>query len=551
MKKNLVIYFFFIGFLFFSVMALINLNSTNSGVVLPNLNLLSSNEGDSLQSTWTTNGVPLCNAIGDQGSYINVRVQMCSDCEGGAFIVWADERSGNFDLYAQRIDEHGWIQWTSNGLAIANTGSVENYQQIISDGFGGAIITWVAGGDIYAQRVFSNGTKCWGSGVVVCSAASSQSYPKLCTDGSGGAIITWQDSRNPPLNADDIYAQRINSTGSPQWATNGVAICIATYGGKHTSPEICSDENGGAIITWVDNRTVPENWNIYAQKINANGETQWLANGTVICNANNDQETARLVSDGQGGAIITWRDDRTGIDSWPVYAQRIDSNGVTRWTANGIVITNYTIHYSDQYMCSDGAGGAIITWRDSRTEYNLFAQKINSAGTALWDSNGVAVCTAADNQVPRGISSDGNGGAVIVWYDMRSGNFLNPDIYAQQLNSSGNAKWDANGTAICSEGNYQDYATVLVSTKGVAFFAWTDNRSYVTNDWDLYYNCKDLVIDTQPPQIDLTLILIAIGASQPGMLDQIIDLLLSPLVLGGIAGIEFLIIVIMAAIKRK
>lgn len=464
---------------------------------------------------------------------------MCGDRSGGAIIVWSDKRSGNYDIYAQRVDEYGWTQWDFNGIIISNNTNDELYPQIISDGFGGAIIVWqisISGTpDIYAQRIASNGTKLWGtSGVVVCNSPISQDFPKLCSDGEGGAIFTWEDSRISTSQT-DIYAQKINGTGSPMWTGNGTIICNASWGGKHERPEICSDGSGGAIITWKDNRTAgstSQNYNIYAQKINSSGLTEWTPNGTVICNANNEQSDMKITTDGAGGAIITWRDYRTA-SNYTVYAQRVDSTGTTQWTNNGTLITPFDIYYTAPYICSDGTGGAIITWRDYR------------------------YTTDGDyNQFPKGIIGDGKGGAVIVWDDRRTGNWSNYDIYAQQVNSSGAIKWDPNGTAICNEGSYQDNPNVLITTTGVALFVWADNRSYVTNNWDIYIYGKNLIIDQElgPTPIDMIPVLAAIGVSmgsQPGILDLFLDFFLSPMVLGGIAIVEFIVILIFASVKKK
>jgi len=51
----------------------------------------------------------------------------------------------------------------------------------------------------------------------------------IVSDGAGGAIVTWSDFRGGDPKA-HIYAQRMNATGTPQWAADGVALCTATTG---------------------------------------------------------------------------------------------------------------------------------------------------------------------------------------------------------------------------------------------------------------------------------------------------------------------------------
>ena len=69
-----------------------------------------------------------------------------------------------------------------------------------------------------------------------------------------------------------------------------------------------------------------------------------------------------------------------------------------------------------------------------------------------WTANGVAVCTAAGQPVPSAVlASDGAGGAVITWYDDRSGS--SQDIYAQRVDAGGGThagNGPANGVAVCT-----------------------------------------------------------------------------------------------------
>ena len=52
--------------------------------------------------------------------------------------------------------------------------------------------------------------------------------------------------------------------------------------------------------------------------------SQWVVDGAPVTTADKAQTTPKLVSDGQGGAIITWSDNRNGSN---IYAQRISSSG--------------------------------------------------------------------------------------------------------------------------------------------------------------------------------------------------------------------------------
>ncbi|MCX5754158.1 MAG: hypothetical protein NTW97_11055, partial [Candidatus Krumholzibacteria bacterium] len=119
-------------------------------------------------------------------------------------------------------------------------------------------------------------------GVAICAATGNQLFPTIVSDDAGGAIVTWYDSRS---GTNDIYAQRVNVLGATQWTTDGVALCSAT--GDQYYPTITSDGTGGAIATWFDYRG--GNANIYAQRVNASGSVQWTTNGVALCSATGDQ----------------------------------------------------------------------------------------------------------------------------------------------------------------------------------------------------------------------------------------------------------------------
>jgi len=410
---------------------------------------------------WVQDGAAICTATGSQDYPVLV-----SDGAGGAIITWRDARSGSWDIYAQRVDASGSALWTANGVAICTTTENQQNPQLVSDGAGGAIITWWEFGneDIYAQRVNASGNVLWtANGVAICTAAGSQ-HPQLVSDGAGGAVITWYDYRG---SNGDIYAQRVNANGSTLWTTNGVAICSAV-GSQY--PQLVSDGAGGAIITWQDCRS--GSYDIYAQRVSASGNVLWTANGAAICIATGIQDYPVLVSDGAGGAIITWRDARSGSD---IYAQRVNASGTALWTANGVAICTAPGVQSAPQLVLDVAGGAMITWQDNRNDpCDIYAQRVNASGSRLWTANGVAICTAASSQYNPQLVSDGVDGAIITWFDPRSGNY---DIYAQRVNASGNVLWTANGVAICTATEYQQHPQLISDGAGGAIIAWDDKRS--------------------------------------------------------------------------
>lgn len=259
------------------------------------------------------------------------------------------------------------------------------------------------------------------------------------------------------------------------WLPNGIAIC--TENNNQWYSQICSDGAGGAIITWEDERS-GLNGDIYAQKVNSSGDIQWVDSGVAICTANNTQGSPQICNDKNGDAIITWNDKRNGLN-YDIYAQKINSNGTLIWEANGTQICTANETQVVPQICSDGTDGAIITWTDYRNEknYDIYAQKVNSTGDVVWNANGTEICIEGGDQIFPKICSDGAGGAIITWEDSRG-------IYAQRINSTGDVVWVDGGVAICTENNTQWQPQICSDGIGGAIITWTDYRS--GTNFDIY-----------------------------------------------------------------
>ena len=375
---------------------------------------------------WSANGIGICTDLQDQGA-----LSVTDDGAGGAILVWNDRRSGNRDIYAQKVDAAGTVAWTSNGVAVVVKPSDQQDAKLISDGAGGAIVVWqdssAAGFDVYAQRIGASGTPLWtAGGVAVCTAGNDQLNPRLESDGAGGAILTWQDKRGGA--SYDIYSQHLDASGTALWAANGLLICNAL--GTQSNPKIEPDGAGGVYISWQDKRN--GNFDVYAQRVSGAGAAQWTANGVAVCtNAGSQSAIDMTAKGGIDGIIISWKDDRSG--NGDIYARRVDAAGVPQWAADGILVGGGTGPELKPNIVSDGLGNAILVWQDSSAgSWNIVSSKIASNGTLAWT---ITACAFGDNQTNPKNVPDGAGGCIYAWQDKR--NTVDYDIYAHHLNEYG------------------------------------------------------------------------------------------------------------------
>ncbi len=356
---------------------------------------------------WTYNGVPVCTAA-DYQQYLDIT----TDGSSGAIITWQDFRSGDNDIYAQKINFMGSCTWTNNGNAVINDTGNQATPSIISDMNGGAIIAWTDGitstRDIRAERMLSDGTRAWDPdvGVAVCTADETQMTPYMVSDGAGGAIIAWMDYRTG--NA-DIYAQHIDFAGGTDWPTDGIYICYDA--GLQNYHQIVSDGCGGAIILWTDWRYMSNN-EIFGQHIDAGGTTHWFVNGENLTSYPADQQEVKAIATGNGGIIAAWWDERDMSNPYKIYAQKFDRYGYRGGPAP--VITDA----SDVPM--DQGGQVLLTWAPIRmdvhpeelvTHYTVWRSVSAPEAMALMEDGGLETGSGTVVASPGEIGLDFEGSA--------------------------------------------------------------------------------------------------------------------------------------------
>lgn len=431
-------------------------------------------------AAWSANSkenTAVCTAPGQQSS-----PQIVGDGAGGAIITWEDARDVHFDIYAQRVDAQGNVLWAKDGVPICTAPENQNKPKIISDGAGGAIITWhdirsgSSNSDIYAQRIDADGRPQWmNNGVPVCTEVNAQNSPCIATDGAGGAIIVWQDFRT---NYANLYAQRINKNGELLWTKDGVPVCGSSD--AQSAPVSVDDGTGGIIVAWQDFR---RNYaDIYAQRIDGSGKVLWEKSGVALCTAPGHESFPVITGNGAEGAIVSWVDTRNGNND--VFAQQVDGNGVVQWLTNGIPVCIASGNQNYPMIVSDSAGGAMLAWWDMRSgESDIYAQHIDLSGNSLWIKDGLAICAESGIQNYVSIGSDGAGGAIMAWDDNRSSTF---DIYAQRIDPKGLAKWNGKGVACCTASDAQCFPVLVHDGIGGAIIVWQDGRHKDKSYWDIY-----------------------------------------------------------------
>ena len=257
-----------------------------------------------------------------------------------------------------------------------------------------------------------------------------------------------------------LFLAAASSGTQAQWMENG--LCVSLLEGAH-SPRAVPDGIGGAFLIWGSE-------SIYARRVTGGGLLEWPSRGLDVCPVDVLKSGLSASTDGLGGFLVAWRDFRTG--SGGIYAQRVGPDGGLLWGGEGV----YCFTDGTPVVASDGRGGAYVFFSSGwETFPGLRVQRIDSNGTPVWEEAGVPVCGPEEGLGFVQVVSYGTGGAVCVWRDGRNGDGSSWDIFAQKIDGSGQAQWEAGGVTVCEGPEFQMYPQAVTDNAGGAVVAWYES----------------------------------------------------------------------------
>jgi hypothetical protein len=278
-----------------------------------------------------------------------------------------------------------------------------------------------------------------------------------------------------------LYAQKINSLGQAMWIANGIPIATSPFPDPiQLKPKITDDGTGGVVIAWIDHLTIDEN--IFAQRLNSSGIVLWSQNGMPIRTSSADKRLQNLIYVGNGDFILSWNENLF-LNDWDLRAQKIDTTGNIIWINEGVVICSSDVSINTSAIAFDNNNSVVVSWEDRRLTppYTIYCQKLTLGGNLLWQQNGISVSSLNGFQSQIKLVCDSNGNTIGCWLDARSDVFW--DIYAQKFDGSGNKLWEPEGKEVCIVGGHQYWQNLIITDNEDFIVTWYDERN---PDSDIY-----------------------------------------------------------------
>lgn len=370
-------------------------------------------------------------------------------------------------------------------IAIRQGVNIEWFRTGIDTHDGCAIYVWsdtkLGERDLWAQKVDAQGNMVWGEPVLIDGKPDRQEDPTITRTSDNNYVIAWIDFFDDPDG--NVYAQKINADGQRLWQEGGVPVCTAPA--VQLSINMEPDQDGGVFMVWMDARNPSKD--IYGQRLNANGDAVWAPNGIPIADDIGDEVQNTMLPDGTGGMMIGYTVDYGGDED--IYVKRFLGDGTMAWD-NALPLAVGAESQGKVRMAAIGNGEFIFTWQDQAgNDPNIMAQKVNLAGQAVWPQT-VAVYSDLDaddsypQENPRIVGTSDNA-AIIVWEDKRL-DTQDPDLFAQKINASGQLLWDANGVALSTAPFAQFGPRMASDGAGGCYVVWDDRRNGNTPNEDVY-----------------------------------------------------------------
>ena len=273
-----------------------------------------------------------------------------------------------------------------------------------------------------------------------------------------------------------IPSVRYTSAGEPDSTAAAFGgLCVGAVRSTYALP--VSDGNGGAIVVWIESSG--SDCDLRVQRLVSGGlpADGWPEGGRQLCAAPGTQTQPAVAPAGDGGAWFAWKDFREPHQS-AIYLARLDATGspVAAFPEGGVLVSKAGSAGSDPTLTSDGSGGAWLIWQQGRPGGRSLRLKHFGQDGALvpgWPAEGRTLTDSTTDAVRLVAAADPSGGLYFVWVKAVG---TGGETRMARFDAAGapSAGWSSEGVALASSAGFLLPGGLSVDADG-AFVAWSEH----------------------------------------------------------------------------
>ena len=409
------------------------------------------------------------------------------DISTGLYTIYGDKGSGSIDLKIQKINSEFLPEWPDNGLtAMTGLDGDVNYSRPYRISDQDFYLIWEdnrSSKKIFGTRItnlesqFKNGFQLsYGDN---SSSETDFSLPMFTRDNEHIYLATFDGSAAPKFIRINKLDEQLNNI----WDSSGVSLSPVFDMRK---AELVTIDDGVGCF-WSESRGF--NYDIYYQRLNGNGDAALELNGKEIVDSNGDDYIMGVIPTPSGQYMIFWLED-----AWPaakLMYSMVDEDGniAIGWNPNGNSLSDPSSNSRHLQIKEINDIGVFAVWVQDGNFSDIYAQLIDWQGNVLWQSGGIIVTDADNDQGNMSFDFNDSGTrGLIAWEDYRNGSDF--EIFGQVIDLE-NGVLDGEIILFSSDTTDQYNPSVLSIQDSEFFIIWEDERGYYNND-PLLINGVDL-----------------------------------------------------------
>lgn len=441
-----------------------------------------------LRAQWPSDpaeNLVLCDRTGEQ-----TLPKIAATSDGGCYVSWQDNSSGNYDTYLQRLDADGVPQWQAGGLLVSGHPQeswITDYD-LAADLDDCAIVAINdsrrgSDRDITAYRIDPDGEFLWGDdGLAISDNDGFEPDPRICVTESGDVVFAWQEESV-------LHLRRVTSAGEDVWdpatITRSAEFALSI-------PRLAPALEDGVLLQWLEAQG-SQFWSpkfLRLQLFDADGAPQWTEPGLAIQTAGGfgPQMRPDLVADGSGGACSYWYDSRD--NTLHAFAQHTGADGVVQWAENGVRLSDTAGELQMEpagVFCDADFGFPWFEFyyrvtNSDQNQIGLAGQQVDLFGERQWGDGGLVFEPhgSAERNSLRAVRAADR--TLLAWQEYPQGDAMNSRVVATALDMNGDPLWEPARTVLADPPSEKVHFAAGVTTQNRLVAAWRDGRDDSSGD---------------------------------------------------------------------